>query len=299
MLIFSISWGCTLVLGTGNWVQKNGSTKPPIILVLIFAVSSSLLILPLPISDPVCFPCGCRCRVPSQQAACSTSLFPGLLPGTLSGSLPVPPGRCSARPRVPDWKMDVTWHGVGCRNLLSRFECCSLRYRVHVCAQTRWLKSGCDYRVEVLFCTVVHIDCCLLAASRASSFFNSYCYLRLEKTNWYHFKSKHRTDALQLCHDPRAGFGLSHLYTSMFQDWLFQDLLKYCSAAQVAELGHYFSFLMKRNCYYLFPSENLAEGQFVWWWWWYSFKCTSANFFNRGNGVKQPISLLNDFNNFW
>lgn len=185
--------------------------------------------------------------MPSQQAACSTALpWPNPNPGTLSGSLPVPPG--SAKPRVPAWEMEVTQHRVGCRNLLSRLECCSLRSSVHVCSQRRW-KSSCDYRMEVLFCSGVHTDCCLLAASRTSSFFKSYyyCYLRLEKINWYHFKGKYQTDSLQLCHDPRAGFGLSHLYTSMFQDWLFLDLLKCCSAAQVAELGHYLSFLMKRQ----------------------------------------------------
>lgn len=74
LLCLELETGCKI---NGTWFQ-NG-TKPPIILVLIFAVFCSLQILPLPISDPVCFPCRCRCRVPSQQAACSTSLFPGLL----------------------------------------------------------------------------------------------------------------------------------------------------------------------------------------------------------------------------
>lgn len=229
MLILSASWGCTVVLGTGSWVQKKGSTKPPIILVLIFAISSPA------ISDAVCFPWGCRHWVPSQQL--HLLHLSGLSLSHLAHAVPGPElltGR---------WK----FHGTGWGE--SGIRSCSLGYHVHVCSQTRGWKSSCDYyRVEVLFCSVVHTDCCLLAASRPSSFFNSYydCYLRLE-ISWYHFKGKHQTDSLQLCHDPRAGFGLSHLFTSMFQDWLFQDLLKYYSAAQVAELGCYFSFLMKRQ----------------------------------------------------
>lgn len=69
--------GVLLCLELETGCKKNGSRKPPIILGLIFAVSCSVQVLPLPVSDPVCFPWGCRCRVPSQQAACSTSLFAG------------------------------------------------------------------------------------------------------------------------------------------------------------------------------------------------------------------------------
>lgn len=71
--------------------------------------------------------------------------------------------------------------------------------------------------------------------------------MRLEEINWYHFKGKHQPTSLQLCHDPRAGFSLNHFYTSIFWDQVCLDLLKYCSAAQVAELGHYFSFLNEKT----------------------------------------------------
>lgn len=169
ILILSISWWCTLVLGTGNWVQNKWHLVSKWYKAT-YNIGFNLCSL-LQSSDPSIayfWSCLFSLQMQVQSALPAGCMFHISLPwppaGTLSGSLPVPPRRCSARPRVPDWKMEVTWHGVGCRNLLSRFECCSLRYRVHVCSQTRWLKSGCDYRVEVLFCSVVHIDCCLLAA---------------------------------------------------------------------------------------------------------------------------------------
>lgn len=126
------------------------------------------------ISDPVCFPWRHRHRVPSQQAACSTPLsWP---PAWYSGRLPP----C------------LTWQML-CQ------------------AQSSWLKDGSSTAqggvqesVEQIWvlqfdtvCMCVHrqgdenpvviigwsTDCGLLAASRTSSFFNSYyfCYLRLEK----------------------------------------------------------------------------------------------------------------------
>lgn len=211
--------GVHLCLELETGCKKNGSTKLPIILVLIFAVSSSFEILPLPFLILFAFPGDTGAECPPSRLHV-LHLFPG---PALCQALSVPPGRCCARPRVPDWKMEVTRHRVGCRNLLGRLERCSLGYYVHVCSE-KAMKIPCDYRVEVLVCRVVPIDCCLLAASRTSSFFMSYyyCYLGLKKINWYHFKGKQR-DSLQLCCDPRAGFGLSHLYTSMFQDWLFLD----------------------------------------------------------------------------
>lgn len=125
MLILSRSWGCTLVLGTGNWVQKKWQCKatyntgfnlrclfkssdPSVSFLILFAFPGD--------TGTECPPS--RLRVPR--------LFPGLLPGTLAGSLPASPGRCCARSRVPDWRMEVPRPRVGCRNQLSRFECCSL-----------------------------------------------------------------------------------------------------------------------------------------------------------------------------
>lgn len=295
MLILSKSWGCTLVLGTGNWLQKKkkSSTKPPIILILIFAVSS------IAISNPVCFPWGCRAGCPPSSCTFHITFLASCLALCWALSLAHLADLCQAQ---SSWlKVEVSGHRVGCRNLQSRFERCSLGYHVHVCSQTRGWKSGCDYRVEVLFCSVVHIDCCLLPASRTSSFFSSYyyCYLRLEEIGWYHFKGKHQTDSLQLCHDPRAGFGFSHLYTSMFQDWLFQDLLKYYSAAQVAELGGYFSFLMKTQLLLFVSKWEPGRVPVCLMVVMVFFEMYICQMFNMGNGVKKPIKLLhNNFNNF-
>lgn len=135
MLILSKSWGCTLVLGTGNQLQKSGSTKPPKILVLIFAVSSSLEILPLPFLILFAFPGDTGAS--ALPAGC---MFPI--------SLCWPPAWHSQISPCPTWQMLCQAQGSwlrdgsytaqgGVQNLLSRSECCSLRCHVHVWSQTR------------------------------------------------------------------------------------------------------------------------------------------------------------------
>lgn len=154
--------------------KKNGSIKPPIILVLILAVSS------IGVSDAVLFPWGRRHSTLPAGCRFHISLSwppPGTLPASLLSHLAeAVPGPEFLTGR---WKFHSSGWGAGiCRADLS-----SLGYHVHACSQTRRWKSSCDFRVEVLFCSVVHTDCSLLPASRTSSFISSYyyCYLRIEK----------------------------------------------------------------------------------------------------------------------
>lgn len=127
--------------------------------------------------------------------------------------------------------------------------------------------------------------------------------MRLEKINWYHFKGKHQPTSLQLWHEPRAGFGLSHFYTSTFQDQVFLDLLKYCSAAQIAELGYYFSFHNENTTATIcFQARICLSGNQVCWWCGF-LKMYIYKLFKYGKLSEKPISWLYlcniGFNNFW
>lgn len=139
--------GVLLCLELETGCKKNGSAKPPIILVLIFDVSSSLQILlchfrscllSLETQAQSAFPAGCMFHA-SFLASCLVLWQAPSLPH-LADAVPGPEFLTEGwKFHGPGWGAGISWADLSA----------AVWHRVHVCSQTRWWKSSCDYRVEV------------------------------------------------------------------------------------------------------------------------------------------------------